>query len=437
MRSSCTSALVVLASLVVTAPRASAQTGSPSLLPLPTVAPVDVVTASYNLPAINSPAGSIFTSQEARQDAEDSQEGDVIDAADGQSDFQEAVFNEWSDGDNCGAGGGGWFGALGGLAMGRNRPNGYWTSYETDIDSLVLNTQSAGANWTGGWQVNIGYLFGGPCGGCGNSLGPCGPCGACGCGFTGPGIGFTYWGLGNMSGFAQVDSATDELFSTFTLLDPATVSGEVEIGGQPFSDFFDNSASNRMFRDDSAANYELNLYFGAFNHYRWTVVPFIGFRYFRFDERLAFAGLAGGSTWGANGGADQAQLSFRTINNLYGLQLGTYANYWIGNRFSWFVGPKVGVYGNQMSNRAILARGDGALGFDVTAHKSDFSLLGEIDTGFTWFAGPHFMAYAGYRVLGVTNVALGDNQFVQGIGDVEQSGSLILHGVMMGGGWMF
>jgi hypothetical protein len=90
-----------------------------------------------------------------------------------------------------------------------------------------------------------------------------------------------------------------------------------------------------------------------------------------------------------------------------------------------------------MSNRSVLARGDGVLGFDVNANKSDFSLLGEIDTGFSWFFGPHFMAYAGYRVVGVTNVALSDNQFVQGIGDVKQSGSLILHGVMMGGGWTF
>jgi hypothetical protein len=321
--------------------------------------------------------------------------------------------------------------------MGRNRPNAYWTSFEANVDDLVLNTQSAGADWTGGWQVNVGYLFGGGGGGCGTCCGPCGPCGSGGCGFTGPGIGFTYWGLGNMGGFAQADSATDELFATFTLLDPSTASGQVEIGGQPFSDFFDDSASHRIFRDDSASNYELNLFFGAFNHVRWTVVPFVGFRYFRFDERLAFAGLAGGGTWGGNGGVDQAALTFRTINNLYGLQMGTYANYMVTPRFSWFIGPKVGLFGNQMNGRSTLVRGDGVVGFDVLAHKSDFSLLGEVDTGFSWFFGPRFMAYAGYRVLGVTNVALGDNQFVQGIGDIKQSGSLILHGVMMGGGWTY
>jgi hypothetical protein len=434
MRSACTAALVLLAGHVLTAPQVAAQYAANG--PLPPVATFGVVTASYDLPAVNSPSDSIFTSEPAPASAGEPAAGQIIDGADGSTDFQQAVAGEWCD--SCDASCGCFFGALGGLAMGRNRPNAYWTSYEASIDDLVLNTQSAGANWTGGWQINVGYLFGNGGGGCGaNSCGPCGPCGTCGCGFTGPGIGFTYWGLGNMSGFAQANSATDELNATFSLLDPSTVSGQVEIGGQPFSDFFDDSASHRIMRDDSAANYELNLYFGAFNHYHWTVVPFIGFRYFRFDERLIFAGLAGGATWGGNGGLDQAALSFRTTNDLYGLQLGTYANYWIANRFSWFIGPKVGIYGNQMSNRALLARGDGVVGFDATANKSDFSLLGEIDTGFTWFFGPRFMAYAGYRVLGVTNVALADNQFVQGIGDVKQSGSLILHGLMMGGGWTF
>ncbi|HEX5443278.1 MAG TPA: BBP7 family outer membrane beta-barrel protein [Pirellulales bacterium] len=363
----------------------------------------------------------------------------MIDGADGKSEFQEALASDWCDTGDCNSntGGGRWFGAVGGLVMARNRPNAYTTTFETNVNQPVLNTQSAGADWTGGWQVNLGYLFGtGGCG-CANSLGPYGPCGTGGCGFTGPGIGFSYWGLGNMGGFAQANSPTNELNSTFTLLDPSTGSGQVEIGGQPFSTFFDNSASQRISRDNGTSNYELNLFFGAFNHCRWTVMPFVGFRYFHYDERLIFSGLESGSTWGANGGQNQAQLSFRTINNLYGLQLGTYANYRISGRCSWYIGPKVGLFGNQMSGRSLLARGDGLVGFDVNSHKSDFSLLGEVDTGLTWFVGPRFMTYLGYRVLGVANVALADNQFVQGIGDVKQSGSLILHGVMVGGGWTF
>ena len=427
MKSFCASALVFLASLGWAVSQAAAQAGAYDS--------TGAAASGFNLPVGRmSPYGSMFASSTPSADP-NPESGEVIDGAVGPSDFQQAVQAEWTECDACRESCGAWYATLGGLAMGRSRPNAYWTTYSVSIDDLVLNTQNAGANWAGGWQASVGYMFGG-CE-CGRG-GGCGPYGPLGSGWTtGPGIGFTYWGLGNMGGFAQVDSPTDSLNATFSLLDPSTGSGQVEIGGQPFSDFFDSSASHRISRDDSASNYELNLFFGTFNHYRWTLVPFVGFRVFRFDERLGFSGLAGGGTWGGNGGVDQADFSFRTMNEMYGLQLGTYATYQVFDRFSWFVGPKLGLFGNQMSNRALLVRGDGVVAYDITAQKSDFSLLGEIDTGFSWAVGPHFMAYLGYRVLGVTNVALADNQFVQGIGDVKQSGSLILHGIMMGGGWTF
>ena len=131
------------------------------------------------------------------------------------------------------------------------------------------------------------------------------------------------------------------------------------------------------------------------------------------------------------------------MNNLFGAQVGTYANYWVSDRFGLFIGPKVGVFGNQMNVRTQLYRGDGASAFDIPAHKSDFSMLAEIDTGITFFFRPGFFTYLGYRIVAVSNVALGDNQFLPslsesaGFGQVKQSGSLILHGAMMGAGWTF
>jgi hypothetical protein len=308
--------------------------------------------------------------------------------------------------------------------MGRSRPNVFSTTFETSPANPLLNTQDAGANWTGGWQITAGYMCCGPCGG-------------------GPGLGFTYWGLGDMPGFAQLDSATNSLNTTINVSDPSTGSGDVEIGGVAAGTFFNNSASHRISRNDRVDNFEANLYFGTWNLGRWTIAPFAGFRYFRFDERLSFGGLASGGTWGGNGGADEAYLSFQNVNNLYGGQVGTYTNFWVTDRFGLFLGPKVGLFGNQMSGRTLLYSGDGTTAGDISAHKNDFSVMGEIDTGMTFFLRPNLFTYLGYRVVGVTNVALGDNQFLpylidtQGFGEVKQSGSLILHGVMMGGGWMF
>ena len=323
--------MVMLASLGWLAPRAAAQ-GGPATFPSP-----GVVTASYNLPGGPvSPYGSVFATS-APEGSRESEE--VIDGSNGPSEFQQSVESEWCETPACGATGGGWFGSLGGLAMGRNRPNAFTTTVDTGTGANVLNTQNAGADWAGGWQVTLGYMH----------------CGACG---PGPGFGFTYWGLGQMDGFAQVNSPTDELSTTMDLTG-------VTIGGDPASDFFDGSASQRIARSDRADNFEGNLYFGTFNFMRWTVVPFAGFRFFRFDEHLRYAGLAGGATWGGNGGADQAALSFRTVNNLYGAQVGTYANYWVTDRFGLFLGPKIGIYGNQMNVRTLLARGDGVGGAEA------------------------------------------------------------------------
>lgn len=418
MKSFCTSALVLLAGLGWAPSQAAAQAGaygSQTLLPLPAVTPVGVVTASYDLPAGGTgPDSSMFASSQQEPVPES---GEVIDGSSGPSQFQQAVQSDWTDCGECESSRGHWFGKLGALVMGRNRPNPYWTTSDINTGANLLNTQDAGANWTGGWEVTAGYMCSNRCG-------------------TGPGFGFTYWGLGHMPGFAEINSATN------TLGTPIDLTG-VTIGGAPASDFFENSASQRITRDDRVDNFEANFYFGTWNVNRWTIVPFAGFRYLRFDERLTFAGLASGSTWGANSGTDEAYLSFRTVNNLFGGQIGTYANYWVTDRFGLFVGPKVGLFGNQMNDRTLLYRGDFVTTYDIAAYKSDFSLLGEIDTGFTYFFQRGLFAYMGYRVVGITNVALGDNQFLpflsdaQGFSEVKQSGSLILHGVMMGGGVMF
>jgi hypothetical protein len=445
MKSFGTRALIACTSLLLAAEQAAAQYGSPSLLPLPAVTAVDAVTASYNLPAgDNDPYGSVFTSNRQQPVPEQTPEA-IIPGANGESQFQQSVASEWGDSSGCAAGcaepcetgcGGGWFGGMGALVMGRNRANGYWTSFETNNNvNQLMNTQDAGDDWTGGWQFTGGYMFGG--GGC--AAPSCGGVPFMGCGgASGPGIGVTYWGLGQMNGFAEINSATNELSTPMNL---QTQTGDVEINGVPVGDYWDNSASHRIYRNDRVNNFELNGLLGAWNYGRLTVLPFVGFRYFRFDERLTFQGLAGGGDW--DNGSDWAALQNRMVNNLYGFQVGTYANYMLLERFGWFIGPKVGLYANQMNGRTLLSDGNGNVAYDIEAHKSDFSMLAEIDTGFTYFWRPNVFTYIGYRVVGVSNIALADNQYLpfladeQGFGQVKENGSLILHGVMLGGGFTF
>jgi hypothetical protein len=438
MRTFCTTGLILCASLGWAASRAHAQSGSaaPSLLPLPTVAPVETtsIAASYSVKSAPTETyGSAFLIKQ--EPVTDSAEK----AKSAPTPFEESLQDTcWGDEDCCGQGGCGvFFGALGGLVMTRNRANPYWTTYETNNNAnQLLNTQSAGAGWDGGGQVTIGYGFAGlGAGSCDSCASQCG-----GCNYLGPGIAFTYWGVAPMRGSASVRDINNELSTPINL---DTQTGPVLIGAQPAADFFDNARAHRITRDDRVTNLELNLLQGGWTVGRLQMVALLGFRYFRFDERLSWGAAAGGTEFGQNGGTTEAFLNFRCVNNLYGAQVGSLFNFNVTDRFALFLVPEAGIYGNQMNVRAHLFRGDGVEGFDILAHKSDVSFLGQIDTGLSYAFTDNLRGFIGYRVVGVANVALADNQFLpyladtQGFGQVKQSGSLILHGALIGVGWVF
>jgi hypothetical protein len=455
MKSLGTRALIACTSLLLAADQAAAQYGSPSLLPLPAVTAVDAVTASYDLPATNqSPYGTVFSNQQAPQPAIPTQTPEsIIPGASGNTQFQEAIANEWNGGSGCAAGcgeeccapRGGWFGSAGALVMGRNRANPFWTTYETNVnENQLMNTQNAGVDWQGGWEFTGGYMFGGLGGGCATPSCEGVPFMNCG-GLSGPGIAFTYWGLAPMNGFSEINSPTNELSTPINL---EQQSGPLEINGVPMSDYFDNAASHRIYRTDNVNNFELNGLLGAWTYGRLTTVPFVGFRYFRFGESLAFQGLAGGGSW--DDPNDWAEHRNKMVNNMYGFQVGAFNNYMIGQRWGLFLTPKVGVFANQMNGRTVVQDGNGNLlqdsfgnVYDIQAHKTDFSMLGELDAGVSYFWRPNVFSYVGYRVVGIANVALSDNQFLpyeadyQGFREINQNGSLILHGVMLGGGFFF
>src|SRR5690606_32820695 len=157
------------------------------------------------------------------------------------------------------------------------------------------------------------------------------------------------WGLAPMQGYSQIDSATDELSTPINLDQQG---GPLEINGVPMADYFDNASSHRIYRTDNINNFEMNGLLGAWNFGRLTTVPFVAFRYFRFDESLAFRGIAGGGDPGNPD--DWAQHQNRMINNMYGVQFGSFNNYMIANRWGVFFAPKVGLFGNQMNGRTIV-----------------------------------------------------------------------------------
>ncbi len=411
MKLFCTAGLVALLAMGLSAQAASGQNGTyTSLLPWPGSAPpASFASASYySNPQTPTPAGTSFTG--APEAAAPQPTGS----------FDEALnSNCWDEScQTCNPSG--WFVGVGVLAMGRSRANPYSTTFQTTNTNQLLNTQNAGANWAPGGQFTIGYNFSGPCG---------------------PSMFFTYWGLAPMEGFSSVTDTVTPLSTTIDMANVAMGSGNFPDA----VDYFDNASEHRIWRRDIVNNLELNAMTGIYQVGNFQMAGLAGFRYFRFAEDVTFGAVNFNSSFGANGGADEAYLKFGTINNLYGGQVGSLINWVWTDRLSVFLIPKVGLFGNQMNCQTLLYTGDAVNNptYNIAASKTDFALLAELDTGFSWQFANNWRGFLGYRFIGVNNIALADNQFLPvladtaGFAQVKQDGSLILHGAFAGVGWSF
>jgi hypothetical protein len=227
---------------------------------------------------------------------------------------------------------------------------------------------------------------------------------------------------------------------------------EIEFAGVNGVLLFDNAEEHRLWRRDELHNFEINLVHGYFNdrdYSPWNVSWSLGVRYFRFEENLRFGSLAGGGTWGGNGGADEAYLDDNIKNNLFGFQLGCEArsNRW--RNVNLFIAPSIGIYNNYIENRFQAYRGDGAVAnptaasgvtgsYPVESDKSVLSFLTQIDLGVNWQFTQRWSARIGYRVLAVTGMGLADHQIphyvvdIPEIADIDANGTLILHGGFVG-----
>ena len=325
-----------------------------------------------------------------------------------------------------------WFGSLAGIVMTRDTPNKLWTSFDVNnAYNQTLNTQQAKANWVGGGQVMFGRWFGCSC----NPM-------------YGPayGVQFVYWGLAPMTGSASITSPTNAWNTPIDL-------GFVNIGANPAADYFDNAHIHRVTRNDQFQNFELNaLRRVAYGPGGLLFTGLAGARYFRFRDSLSFASVMGGHNFGDDGGADEAYYDTSVANNLMGFQLGGRVDYFVRPRLRVFAQPMFGIFGNHATINANVYSGNGLQGnvqnifnpaitspYLVSSSKNSVSLMGQIDLGAGWQITPRFSAFAAYRVMAFSRMALADNQIPPflvdqaAVRDIQMNGNLILHGVVMGG----
>jgi hypothetical protein len=247
-----------------------------------------------------------------------------------------------------------------------------------------------------------------------------------------------YWGL-----FTKGDSAvaSDAASGLNTLLN---ISGLSYNGfGNPLSAVFNSSANQTLTRSFEYHNVEWNFTTDMLTEDgKQSVRLLAGFRYFKADDRF-------------NLNIDDVAYSVTDDNHLFGAQVGALWTKRKGNKLTYHIGVKTGVFFNAIDHRTKIF---GAAGhafiedpaimnwrddFNEYSKKTDMSFLGQLELGFDYLLTPTCQLTAGYRVMGVTGMAFATDQIPASFADaatgqpVTADGSLIMHGAYIGVDWNF
>jgi hypothetical protein len=446
---------LVLASLATTALAQDA--GIPSLLPLPASQP------AYPLyPVTQTAATDVLWAdgEESPAPAPPVENLPSPDAAAGEHsvispDYEDALYGD-AGGEACGLGG----------SCGDGCPNFYtygnvlWMTREkrggfvTSIDSVTNNPRlffcdpGFGGEWYGGFEVGGGWILGGcgcgHSGGCGDSCGSC--CGGC-CGTTA--LELVYWGL-----FPETSeqNPTDPLISLIDFSDLDYAGGP----GATLDTLFSPAEMHRILYKYDFNSVEVQLVgnsmmggpfggartmpsMGSRCGFGWLA----GFRYIDYSEGFLFSADNDDTTF--NNDPDEAHYQVSLDNDLIGFQVGSGFNFWWTQRISTYAIGKVGIYNNHVTQLQQIYGTAGPVTinngpntgaeFFVESSKDELAVVGQIDLGVRWAMNQRWAFDAGYRIVGMSGVAIaednvqrGNFQNLQGIADIQTQGMVLLHG---------
>ncbi len=338
--------------------------------------------------------------------------------------------------------------------------------YPTDTD-YVLNLQDVDNNYQGGAEIRIGATFGG-----GVSNNPCDGTAGCGPTFAWEAV---YWGLVDEQQTFQVNDLTTDMNRLYGMIDfrglEYSPTGQVA-DYRSVNTFYDYAPPSATYAGDtievrslrarsnfSVQNIELNflripLLGGgvggcdscAGGGSRLSVTTLVGARYMRIDDDFMFRTDYENITTPATG---FLAYDLEADNHLVGIQTGFNADYRVGHSGRWTVhcNTAVGVYGNyaELSQRIDVPTG-GAVRFvngtnaayNVQSDDEQVAVIGELRLGTSYQYSANWRLYSGYRLMGVSGVALATNQLTSPqitpsqVGYIATNGSLFLHGLRAG-----
>lgn len=253
---------------------------------------------------------------------------------------------------------------------------------------------------------------------------------------SGNGLQLTYWGLYPGESFAEILGPGLSTYQT------GLANVAVAPGAQPLQTFFDNADSNYTFRTNEFHNVEVNLLrnVGSYTTRRGRNASYEllgGFRWFQFNEGFGFGAFS------AAGTPTTVEYNIDVENTLLGFQLGGRSEYCISDRLSAAIGGKIGVFNNRVNHRQSIADENGNLAYRTAAgvddylyegSKDDLSMLGELDLGMSYRMSCNSRVVWGYRIIGVSGIALAPDQIPTDytldaeINSINSNGDLIVGG---------
>ena len=185
----------------------------------------------------------------------------------------------------------------------------------------------------------------------------------------------------------------------------------------------------------------------------WTWLA--GFRWFRFTDKLQYSASEVDAVY--NGGADDLYYDNNVRNDLVGFQLGGAGTYCLGRRLNLYALSKAGVYNNHSQLYTRIGRNGGTpttativspniyngQNYMVDASQNNAAFLGELGAGVGMRISRGWSANVGYRVLGASGVATAVNTIpfemnhLGNVAEYNNTSSLFLHGITLGGMYNF
>ena len=318
-----------------------------------------------------------------------------------------------------------WCASIGGVYMTRESDDNLWLSYDQfSIADRVLTSNHADYDWSAGAEASVRRYFN-----CGKNS-----------------IEFAYWGIypeqeeAWVLGVNTVGGLDTILHFDGLSYDPG--GGPALVGGGGFF----NAEHHRVQREYQIHNVELNLLGHNFCtpcsglKLGWTA----GVRYVRLEEDFLYSTDPIDTVF--TGDPEELHYGIDVENNLIGFQLGGRGDYcW--KSVTLFADTKVGLYANRVTQeQAIFGTNGFAFVSDplspyfnedvnISSRKDDVALLGELKLGANWNFHKCWKVGLGYRVVGMSGVAVATHQVprdfigaLPSLEAVDTNCGILLHG---------